>query len=225
MTKPLSRREIARRANNLPPPKGRRRSTQMDQGELSPRELVFAREYATNRYNGRKAALVAGYAQKSAAVRAYQLLRVARVQAEIRRTREMVLQASDVRTERVMHELAIQAFFDPVDFFHEKGNLLPINEMSADARHALVSIQIKPGKRSSKTLNVRFANRISALTLLARILEIIGPTARPSGNNDTELSDLARRTLDECVGEEATLLEAVTAGEQRPPSSVRPAAS
>ena len=108
--------------------------------DLSSKQSLFVYEYMVDG-NATRAAIAAGYAEKSAAVTGSQLIRNAKVSAEIARRRKEVLNPLAVTFERVVKELARLSFVDPAEFYNENGDLKLIHEMPEDVRRALCGME------------------------------------------------------------------------------------
>ena len=83
--------------------------------DLPPRWALFCAEYARD-FNGRAAAVRAGFAESAAKMAAHRLLAERRVQARLSRDLRRRLDTAEVSAERVVAELARIAFADIGDF-------------------------------------------------------------------------------------------------------------
>lgn len=110
--------------------------------KLTHRRALFAAEYILD-FNGKQAAVRAGFAERSAAVTAYTLLRDPFVLEEISRNLEARVQRTHITQDRVLQELARVAFFDPRKLFHPDGSPKAINELDDDVAAALNGLDIQ----------------------------------------------------------------------------------
>jgi len=91
---------------------------------LTPKQRLFALEYLKDE-NGTRAAIAAGYAEKTARITASKLLTLANIQALISKKGTEIgkrLEKLEVSVERVKLELAKLAFVDPRNFFRADGS-------------------------------------------------------------------------------------------------------
>lgn len=103
---------------------------------------AFVEAYFANGENGTQAAVIAGFAEKSAGVTSAKLLKDPRVLAEITKRREELCSTLEVTTERILKERARLAFFDPRKLFDANGSPLPINELDDDTAAALAGMDV-----------------------------------------------------------------------------------
>lgn len=106
------------------------------------KELLFAAEYVANGSNGTKAAISAGYAEKSAHVTASRLLRKPKVAAEIERLQLKHSGKLGITTDRVLGEIAKLAFMDPRKFFNADGSPKDITELDDDTAASLAGMEV-----------------------------------------------------------------------------------
>lgn len=167
---------------------------------FSARQERFIAEYLKDG-NGTQAAIRAGYAKKSASVHATRLLAKDKILDKIRAGQNRILKRAEVSVERVLRELACLAFLDPAGLFDEKGELRPISEMPEEVRRALTGLEVeelfdfKNGRRS-RTGNLRkikFAQKTTALELLAKHLGILKDKVELTGKDGAPLSILQVR--------------------------------
>jgi phage terminase small subunit len=115
--------------------------------DLSPQEQRFVEAYlADPERNGTKAAVVAGYAERSAHVRASRLLKKAKVAAAIA-AREATLSAqlqekTAITLERLVNEAAFTAFFDPRKLFTAQGDILPVSDWPEEVARGIAHFDV-----------------------------------------------------------------------------------
>jgi phage terminase, small subunit len=145
--------------------------------KLTPKQMRFVDEWLID-FNGKQAAIRAGYSAKTAEATAARLLRNVKVQAEISRRQKDLQRRTEVTQERVVMELARVAFADATDYVQvetriiNKGDIeVPIElavhketaELSADQRAAIAGI-----KQGANGIEVKLHDKIKALELLGR---------------------------------------------------------
>lgn len=106
---------------------------------------VFIAEYKIDR-NGRRAAIAAGYSEKTAAAQASRLLKNVNIRAEVDSHREEVLQQVQQETgislSRTLREIARIAYFDPRRLFMADGNPLQVTELDDDTAAAIAGLEV-----------------------------------------------------------------------------------
>lgn len=145
--------------------------------KLTPKQIRFVDEWLID-FNGKQAAIRAGYSAKTAEAAAARLLRNVKVQAEISRRQKDLQRRTEVTQERVVVELARVAFADATDYVQVETRIInrgkvkvPIElavhketaELSADQRAAIASI-----KQGANGVEIKLHDKIKALELLGR---------------------------------------------------------
>ena len=150
---------------------------------LKRRALLFVSEYLKD-LNGTQAAIRAGYSPATARVTASKLLANVSISTSIREAQDQILKENHVTVSRIVHELALIAFFDPACLYDDSGRLLAVSEMPLEVPHALPAVEIVESANGARRL--RFAGKLAALIALARHMSMftnrIGddPTDLPS---------------------------------------------
>jgi len=138
----------------------------------------FSTEYLKD-LNATQAAIRAGYSAKTAASQGQRLLKSAAVRQAIHDATGRVRKRPEVSPERVIRELDIIVNFDPIECYDNNWNLLPINQMSINARRALASFEVRKlchCHRREKTRigpSHRIYNKLAAVELLLKHLKIL----------------------------------------------------
>jgi len=136
---------------------------------LNPRQERFVVEYVKD-WNGRQAAIRAGYATSSAAVHAHRLLEMEKINEKIHAHQSRLQHSNAVLVKKTLKGLAAIAFSDPGTLFDCKGNLLmPFEKLPEETRRALDSIEVVDsvkGGRKVRTVKAKFANKLAALWML-----------------------------------------------------------
>lgn len=149
-----------------------------DDVKLTPKQMRFVDEWLID-FNGKQAAIRAGYSAKTAEATAARLLRNVKVQAEIARRQKDLQRRTEVSQERVVKELARVAFADATDYVQVETRTVEKNdgtelsyqavtltetaELSADQRAAIAGI-----KQGANGVEVKLHDKIKALELLGR---------------------------------------------------------
>jgi len=158
-------------------------------GNLAPKQVRFALEYAKD-LNGKQAAIRAGYAPQSAEVKASKLLSIAKVRTAVDALLAESAAKAMLSIERTDREIACIAFFDPRKLFHDDGTMKSPSELDADLAAAVASFEVTEtsvadgkGKRKRvvQVKRVRFWDKVAALTLAARRLQMLNDTIKLSG--------------------------------------------
>jgi phage terminase small subunit len=139
--------------------------------DLSPKQRHFVEEYQRHS-NGTRAAIAAGYSERSAASTASTLMRNPKVRAALglalaKRSRRLNISAA-----RIKQELARIAFFDMAEVVGPAGEVLSLHEMPRHARRALSGIDVDEIEQDGVTLGVvkkvRSWDKLKALELLGK---------------------------------------------------------
>jgi|SRR5262245_7508347 len=143
--------------------------------ELSPRRKAFVRAYVAGppgvRGNATRAAVHAGYAPKDADVTGPRLLGTIGIREAVSKR----LDAHDITADRVMAEFGAIGFMDVRDFVSWGPNGISLKS-SEELEHAVpiaeVSEHLSGGESPSRTLRVKFHDKLEALGHLAKILRL-----------------------------------------------------
>jgi phage terminase small subunit len=165
---------------------------------LSPQHALFVSEFLKDR-SATKAAIRAGYSEKTAGQIGYQLLQNPSIRAAIDEGLDKLLTDNGLTAARVLKEMARLAFFDPAKLYDKDGKLLPITQVDEDTRAAIAAIEIE-GTRTSKageTAKVKLTDKGAALRMAAQhfglLKEHVELTGKDGGPIETrELSDPER---------------------------------
>lgn len=140
---------------------------------LAPKRLNFVLEYLKD-FIGTKAAIRAGYAEKSANVTASRLLAEKDIQDEIKRLGAKAAGELEIDVKRVMKERGRLAFFDVRKLFDNTGKPLPIHELDDDTAAAIQGIDVcQVGNAEmgvGDVLKIKLATKDSSLTALEKTL-------------------------------------------------------
>lgn len=104
------------------------------------RRSIFAQEYAKDR-NGTRAAIRAGYSEKSATMQASRLLTNAKVRAQVDAIAAAAAAANQITVERTMREIARVAYSDVRRLFDQDGKLKPLHELDDEAAAQIAGVE------------------------------------------------------------------------------------
>ena len=107
---------------------------------IKQRRTRFIKEYLIDQ-NATRAAIAAGYSEKSAKVTGSRLLTNANVRSQIEKANDKVNAKLDLTVERIKLEIARLAYYDPKAFWNENGTAKPIHEIDEDARRAICGFE------------------------------------------------------------------------------------
>ena len=137
---------------------------------LNPMHGKFAELYV--RYgNATRAAIGAGFAEKSAHVTGCRLLRNSTIQAAIADVQARMAKRLEITAERTLRELAKVAFYDPREMYDAGGRPLPVGELDDMNAAALAGIETAVKEEDgvvTVTHKYRMTDRVKALELLGR---------------------------------------------------------
>jgi hypothetical protein len=108
---------------------------------LNDQQIHFCNEYLVD-FNGKRAAIAAGYAKKGAAASASRLLTYVNIQAYLQKKKDKVAQKLEITFERTLNEIGRIAFFDPRNMFDDDGNLKDIKDLDPDTAAVISSIEV-----------------------------------------------------------------------------------
>jgi|WetSurMetagenome_2_1015567.scaffolds.fasta_scaffold39613_6 phage terminase small subunit len=143
---------------------------------LNARQKLFIEEYLKD-LNGTQAAIRAGYSRNSASEQACELLRKPTIVKELAPRQERRLGRLEVTRDRVLRELALNAFADIRSCFDAHGQLVAPQDLTDEAAAAIGSLEVvtkQSGKGPVEYINkVKLNNKIQALEILARHLRLL----------------------------------------------------
>lgn len=150
---------------------------------LVPKQQRFIDEYLID-LNGTKAAIRAGYSEKTAGAQAARLLADARIAAEIQKQLESAKKELKITRTRVLSELATIAFANSTDFVTVEGGIAK----------AMDTTQIDPAKLPALAevketmygVSVKMHDKVRALELLGKYLALF-----TGANDGSDVEDLA----------------------------------
>src|ERR1035438_4929508 len=112
----------------------------MKQGGVHQRRTRFIKEYLLDQ-NATRAAIAAGFSEKTAHVQGHRLLNIAKIAAAIEEGNAKVNERLDLTAERLKKELARLCYLDPRKFFNEDGTLKPVTQLDEDSARGLAGFE------------------------------------------------------------------------------------
>jgi phage terminase small subunit len=137
---------------------------------------TFARQYIALQFNGKHAAIAAGYSKKTAEATASRMLRNSKVKALVAKFGALVNKKHDFSVERTLTEIARCAFVRPPLLFRSDGTLKRLDELDEDTAAAIAGVEV--GARG-KLKKVKLTDKLRALELLARYHKLFSEDRTP----------------------------------------------
>lgn len=146
---------------------------------LNPKQQRFCEEYVVD-LNGTKAAIRAGYSQRSAAVQSARLLIKDNIKTKIDELKSKKSQKVQITAELVLGELLKLATADLSLAYDEHGNLKPIKDIPEAVRKCISSVESfeeyqgagKDRLYIGETKKIKFWDKTKSLDLLGRHLAL-----------------------------------------------------
>ena len=165
---------------------------------MNDKQMAFAREYVVD-YNATKAAIRAGYSEKSAYSQAHDLLKKPEIMAKISELEAKAARRTEISKDMVLRELARVAFVDPRKLFDENGRPKDLESLDDDTAAALASVDIleeydfDDGNRVliGHTKKYKWADKLRALEMLGKHLGMFTDKVHVEGSVDTGADKLA----------------------------------
>lgn len=106
------------------------------------RRSMFVEAYLQNGGNATEAAKAAGFSEKRARATGAELVADRNIQRMIQRRRDKLQESSELKTERILREIAAIAFFDVRELFREDGSLKSPTEWPPHVAASVASIEV-----------------------------------------------------------------------------------
>lgn len=116
------------------------------------RRKLFIAAYLSNNKNGTKAAIEAGYSEKTAHAKACALLKDPRVSSAILEAEDKLLAKHNMTAESVLMQLGRIVNFDIRKLYNPDGTLKSIHELDEDTALAISSFEIDEEKSEGVTI-------------------------------------------------------------------------
>ena len=136
---------------------------------LTPKQAAFCREYLVD-FNGKQAAIRAGYSKDSAESTASEILSYPKVINEIERLAKVAIERSGIAANRLIRELASVAFSDigdAVDFGPGGATMTSSADMAPQSRRAIQSVTYATTKDGDR-FAIKQYDKLKAIELLGR---------------------------------------------------------
>jgi phage terminase small subunit len=160
---------------------------------LTKKQTLFIHHYIANGFNGTHAARSAGYNSTSdnvLAVIASVLLKHVKVKGEIDKVMSEKLDELGITEEKILAELGKIAFLSSDEFAREDGTLKTLDEVSENAKHAIVSVERYIDRHGVERRKAKLADKIKALELLGKSKKLF--TDRVEHGGDMTLSSFVQ---------------------------------
>jgi phage terminase small subunit len=154
----------------------------MSAHKLNVKEAAFVREYLKEQHVT-KAAIKAGYAEKSAHVTGSRLLKKPNIIEAINKAQGKIMDKVDIQVGHVLKVIKGILTFDPRDLYYPDGSVKPPNEWSDEVALAVQgfeAMELFEGNGDAKHAfgmikKVKLADRMKAAELLVKVLGMTAP--------------------------------------------------
>ncbi len=142
--------------------------------KLSPKRRAFVDAYFACKFNGTRAAIDAGYSKKTADRQAERLLRNVEIKSAVEERRQQIEEENKLKISEVVDELKNIAFADITDAVEWQNNKITLKNSKAllPAVSACIASITETPTKHGKRLSVRFHDKVKALELLGRYLNM-----------------------------------------------------
>lgn len=154
---------------------------------LTERQARFVEEYLVD-LNATKAAIRAGYSEKTAEQMGYQLLQKTSVQEAIRQAIAARSARTEITQDMVLRELAAIGFSRATDYVQVQGGRVRISDTGGltDVQKGVIA-SIKEGKNG---IEIRLYDKVGALHLLGQHLGIFDSRAGQNQTTENNIFDV-----------------------------------
>lgn len=173
---------------------------------LTQKQKLFVKEYLVD-LNATRAAIRAGYSEKTAEAIGYENLRKPQIDVAIQAAMTKRSQRVEITQDRVLLEYARLAFFDPRRLFDADGSPKPITELDDDTAAALVGLdmqEVYEGTGDSRVFEgyikkYKLANKLGALDSLGKHLGLLDGKGGQDGRQENNLLEAIQTSTEEDV--------------------------
>lgn len=174
----------------------KRAPNKRDIDKLTYRQRMFVEHLlADKEFNTKRAAKNAGY--KAPAMAARKCIENPVISRLIGREITKRAERLQVKADRVLIELARIGFSDPRQLFDENGDMLQMKDLPDDVARSIASFKVKTTHdkdgNPNTTVEVRFWNKVEALTLLAKHLGLLQEQVEVRHEVGNVLEEVLRR--------------------------------
>jgi phage terminase small subunit len=157
--------------------------------KLTKKQELFVAEYLVD-LNATRAAMVAGYSEKTAKAQGSRLLTNVDVSEAIAAKHGKRLTNLEITADRVLQEIAKLAFHDPRKFYESDGSLKRIQDIDDDTAMALAGMEVTElfeGTGDEKHCygllkKIKHSEKRASLELLGKHLKLFGDAAQAGIN-------------------------------------------
>ncbi len=144
----------------------------MSNAKLNKMQEKFCHEYIID-LNASQAAIRAGYSSKGSGVIGFKLLKITKIQNKITELLAARAEATQIKAENVIKELAENVFFDPAGIYDDSGEIRPFKDWPAICRRMNKSFDCIETPNGTKIHKVRWNDRGKYMELLMRHLGLL----------------------------------------------------
>lgn len=182
---------------------------------MTPKMAAFVREYLVD-LNATQAVIRAGYKTKYPQQAGSENLLKPVIAAAIKEALGKREKRTEITQDRVLKEISLVAFLDPLDLFAKNGTLLPLKKMPEHARRAIAGLDVeetftgtgKDRKWTGYLKKIKLVSKEGTLTLAGRHLKMFTDKAEISGSLQVTQVDLSRLSDEEITTLQALLKKA-----------------
>lgn len=158
---------------------------------MTPKQSRFVDEYLID-LNATQAAIRAGYSRRTAGAQGEALLKNPEIAQFVKFEMDERAKRTKVTADRVIEELGKIAFFDIRKAFRPDGTLMSVDEMDADARAVIISLDVtdlhdREGAPTGRISKIKLADKLGALTLLMRHMGLLNDKLKIQGDAENPL--------------------------------------
>lgn len=152
-----------------------------DNDKLSPKQKLFIDKYVAYGFNGHRAAVDAGYSEKTADVQASKMLRIPKIKNYLAERIKYVITNTDELSVQLIEKLKTIAFSDIRDVltWEDDGSmsLIPSEFLSKDVTYTVSEVSSKPyldkhGYPQAYAFKVKQVDKLKALEMLSKFVEL-----------------------------------------------------
>ncbi|MFG1350114.1 terminase small subunit [Xanthobacter autotrophicus] len=163
---------------------------------MTPRQRRFVEEYLVD-LNATQAAIRAGYSRWTAVKIGSENLIKPDIAREIQRAMDERSARTGITAERVLQELARIAFFDIRKAFNPDGSMKPLDQLDDETAAAIAGLEVaeilnEDGEHTGSVRKIKLADKLGALTLLARHLGMLNDKLTLKGDAENPLTLLVK---------------------------------
>lgn len=146
------------------------------QSDLTLQQQMFVAEYTVH-FDGKRAALAAGYSEKSAQTQSYQLLQNPKIQKAITQTMQEYGDTHAILKQRIINELSLIAFSDFAEYVENGYRLRDISALKRKQTAVIKEIKVRRTSSDkfgeSEETTIKLWSKEKALELLGKHLGIV----------------------------------------------------